>query len=254
MEAMRKIFLSKVVTPICEVIAKEAAWSKVGKSKHYQWRNYDDMNELQFTIYIYVTVSIVLFLASGGSDRDAEDALSKLLQMEKEKEHIIKKKAYIIISLQSESASPKIKWTSDAADEDIGVDEVISAIDCVFHIRESNEVRSKFGEFSENKKSVVEVVMGGGETLGVYREKRRGAAKGGRKVLCYVQGSGRLKKKKTEAQRRLWDPEIKSAFQDNTLRATDFEGVRNDTSVDMHMDFVMGWDNHHTYQFFMICV
>ncbi|GKE76233.1 callose synthase 3-like protein, partial [Tanacetum coccineum] len=38
-------FLSKVVSPIYEVIAKEAAWSKVGKSKHSQWRNYDDLNE-----------------------------------------------------------------------------------------------------------------------------------------------------------------------------------------------------------------
>ncbi|KAI3799427.1 hypothetical protein L1987_34725 [Smallanthus sonchifolius] len=38
-------FLTKVVTPIYDVIAKEAAWSKVGKSKHSQWRNYDDLNE-----------------------------------------------------------------------------------------------------------------------------------------------------------------------------------------------------------------
>ncbi|GKE66505.1 hypothetical protein Tco_1520666, partial [Tanacetum coccineum] len=39
--------------------------------------------------------------------------------------------------------------------------------------------------------------------------------------MCYVQGSKRLKKKQMEAaiQRRLWDPGIKSAFQDNTLRA-----------------------------------
>ncbi|GJW98973.1 retrotransposon gag protein [Tanacetum coccineum] len=139
---------------------------------------------------------------------------------EKEKEHIIKKKACIILSLRSELASPEIKGSLDA-DEDIGIDEVSSAIDCVFHIGESNEVRSKFDEFSENKKSVIEVVMGGGEALGVYREKSRGAAEGGRRVLCYVQGSKRLKKKKMEAaiQRRLWDPGIKSAFQDNTLRA-----------------------------------
>ncbi|GKA92891.1 hypothetical protein Tco_0814816 [Tanacetum coccineum] len=139
---------------------------------------------------------------------------------EKEKEQIIKKKADTILSLQSELASPKIKESLDA-DEDIGIDEVSSAIDCVFHIGESNEVRSKFGKFLENKKSVIEVVMGGGEALGVYREKSRGEAKGGRRVLCYVQGNKRLKKKKMEAaiQRRLWDPEIKSAFQDNTLRA-----------------------------------
>ncbi|GKG58313.1 hypothetical protein Tco_0592092, partial [Tanacetum coccineum] len=43
--------------------------------------------------------------------------------------------------------------------EDIRVDEVSSAIDCVIHIGESNEVRSK---------------------------KSRGAAEGGRRTLCYV--------------------------------------------------------------------
>ncbi|GKA12843.1 hypothetical protein Tco_0692389 [Tanacetum coccineum] len=139
---------------------------------------------------------------------------------EKEKEQIIKKKADTILSLRSELASPEIKGSLDA-DEDIGIDEVSSAIDCVFHIGESNEVRSKFGEFSENKKSVTEVVMGGGEALGVYREKSHGATEGERRVLSYVQGNKRLKKKKMEAaiQRRSWDPGIKSAFQDNTLRA-----------------------------------
>nr|GEV73512.1 copia protein [Tanacetum cinerariifolium] len=46
------------------------------------------------------------------------------------------------------------------------------------------------------------------------------ATEGRRRVLCYVQGNGRRKKKKMEAsyQRRLWDPKIKSVFQDNTLR------------------------------------
>nr|GEX98847.1 hypothetical protein [Tanacetum cinerariifolium] len=57
------------------------------------------------------------------------------------------------------------------ADEDIGVDDVSSAIDGVFNIGESNvksiEVRSKFGEFTENKASLDEVVVGGGEVFGV---------------------------------------------------------------------------------------
>ncbi|GJW95812.1 hypothetical protein Tco_0175484 [Tanacetum coccineum] len=101
---------------------------------------------------------------------------------EKGKEQIIKKKADTILSLRSELASPEIKESLDA-DVDIGIDEVSSAIDCVFHIGESNEVRSKFGEFSENKKNVIEVVMGGGEALGVYREKSRGATEGERRVL-----------------------------------------------------------------------
>ncbi|GJT85073.1 hypothetical protein Tco_1066790 [Tanacetum coccineum] len=197
-------------------------------------------------------------MTSGGSDRDAKDALSKLLQMgkvaeyqndfemlinqvtgiseslltlfyisglkltiqiellrarpttlgevfslariiearfeaiaEKEKEQIIKKKADTILSLRSELASPEIKRSLDA-DVDIRVDEVSSVIDCVIHIGESNEVRSK---------------------------KSRGAAEGGRRALCYIQDSGRRKKKKMEAEieRRLWDPEIKIVL-DNTLR------------------------------------
>nr|GEZ91915.1 hypothetical protein [Tanacetum cinerariifolium] len=47
---------------------------------------------------------------------------------------------------------------------------VIFVIDGVFNIGESNvksiEVRSKFGEFSENKASLEEVVVGGGKVLG----------------------------------------------------------------------------------------
>ncbi|CAM8892739.1 unnamed protein product [Rhodiola kirilowii] len=38
-------FLRKVVTPIYNVIAKEAERGKNGKSNHSQWRNYDDLNE-----------------------------------------------------------------------------------------------------------------------------------------------------------------------------------------------------------------
>ncbi|KAJ8759965.1 hypothetical protein K2173_010821 [Erythroxylum novogranatense] len=40
-----EVFLKKVVTPIYNVIAKEAERSQKGKSKHSQWRNYDDLNE-----------------------------------------------------------------------------------------------------------------------------------------------------------------------------------------------------------------
>ncbi|GJT91987.1 hypothetical protein Tco_1080832 [Tanacetum coccineum] len=91
---------------------------------------------------------------------------------EKEKEHINEKKAYTILSLQHKLASPEIKGSLDA-DEDIHVDKVSNAIECVIHIGESNEVRRKFGEFLDNKECVVEVVVGGGEALGVYREKSR---------------------------------------------------------------------------------
>ncbi|KAL4565125.1 hypothetical protein LXL04_029210 [Taraxacum kok-saghyz] len=43
-------FLTNVVSPIYDVIAQEAAWSKAGKSKHSQWRNYDDLNEYFWSV------------------------------------------------------------------------------------------------------------------------------------------------------------------------------------------------------------
>ncbi|GKE31154.1 ty3-gypsy retrotransposon protein [Tanacetum coccineum] len=94
----------------------------------------------------------------------------------KEKEQVVKKKTNTILLLQSELASPKIKGSLNA-DEDIGVDEVSSAIDGVFDMGKSNvesmEVRSKFGEFSDNKKSVEEVV-GVGEALRVGEDDDSG--------------------------------------------------------------------------------
>nr|GEU68129.1 class II heat shock protein [Tanacetum cinerariifolium] len=87
-----------------------------------------------------------------------------------EKEQVIKKKVDNILSLPSEEVSTEVKGSLDA-DEDIGVDDVSRAIDGVFNIGESNvesiEVRSKFGEFSENKASLEDVVVGGGKVLGV---------------------------------------------------------------------------------------
>ncbi|GLT37045.1 hypothetical protein SLA2020_113830 [Shorea laevis] len=43
-------FLRKVVTPIYDIIAKEAKRSKAGKLKHSQWRNYDDLNEYFWSV------------------------------------------------------------------------------------------------------------------------------------------------------------------------------------------------------------
>ncbi|XP_038696263.1 callose synthase 3 [Tripterygium wilfordii] len=43
-------FLRKVVTPIYDVIAREAERSKRGRSKHSQWRNYDDLNEYFWSV------------------------------------------------------------------------------------------------------------------------------------------------------------------------------------------------------------
>lgn len=46
----KEAFLTKVVTPIYKVIAKEAERSKKGRSKHSQWRNYDDINEYFWSV------------------------------------------------------------------------------------------------------------------------------------------------------------------------------------------------------------
>nr|GEY43859.1 hypothetical protein [Tanacetum cinerariifolium] len=78
----------------------------------------------------------------------------------------IEEKIDIVLSWPSEKAPPVIKGSLDA-NEDIGVVNVISAIDDVFDIGESNvesiEVRIEFREFLENKKSLKEVVVGAGE-------------------------------------------------------------------------------------------
>nr|GEX81733.1 ATP-dependent DNA helicase RecG [Tanacetum cinerariifolium] len=119
--------------------------------------------------------------------------------------------------------SPPVNNGPLDANEDIGVVEVISAIGDVFDIGESNvesiEFRSEFSEFSENKESAKEVVVGDGEFDGrldeinlnlseeladnrgkVSFERGRSVttwvAGGGGMVLCYVQGSGRRKRKK----------------------------------------------------------
>ncbi|KAJ8748765.1 hypothetical protein K2173_011320 [Erythroxylum novogranatense] len=43
-------FLRKVVKPIYDTIAKEAKRSKGGRSKHSEWRNYDDLNEYFWSV------------------------------------------------------------------------------------------------------------------------------------------------------------------------------------------------------------
>ncbi|GKE43128.1 hypothetical protein Tco_1470412 [Tanacetum coccineum] len=68
----------------------------------------------------------------------------------KEKEQSIKETTDTITSLRSEVASPEVKGSLDA-DEDIGVDE-------------------------KNKESMEEVVMGGGEALGVGEDDDTGNA------------------------------------------------------------------------------
>nr|XP_043609266.1 callose synthase 2-like [Erigeron canadensis] len=46
----KEAFLRKVVTPIYDTVAKEAHKSKGGKTKHSQWRNYDDLNEYFWSV------------------------------------------------------------------------------------------------------------------------------------------------------------------------------------------------------------
>ncbi|CAH1448815.1 unnamed protein product [Lactuca virosa] len=46
----KEAFLRKVVTPIYNTIAQEAKKCKRGKTKHSQWRNYDDLNEYFWSV------------------------------------------------------------------------------------------------------------------------------------------------------------------------------------------------------------
>ncbi|GKB07416.1 hypothetical protein Tco_0835700 [Tanacetum coccineum] len=121
------------------------------------------------------------------------------------------------------------------------VDEVSSVIEDVFDIDESNvedmQVRDKFAEFFEDKGSVENVLSAtklpkcenSHSTYSPYHLEDKmnfegvenvtpwAAEVGRRKIVkCYVQGSGRRKRKKVIGRGR---------------------GRR----------FVMGWDNHHTY-------
>ncbi|GKE15198.1 hypothetical protein Tco_1422775, partial [Tanacetum coccineum] len=122
-----------------------------------------------------------------------------------EKEQNIKEKVDTTLSLPSDEASHVVKGRLDASQDTLlflrsedpnfkiqengvkyvralnvvplevvftgPVDEVSSVIEDVFDIGESNvvsiEVRSEFSEFLENKESVEEVVVGGGEACGV---------------------------------------------------------------------------------------
>ncbi|GAA0172046.1 hypothetical protein LIER_25951 [Lithospermum erythrorhizon] len=43
-------FLRKVITPVYETVAKEARRNHGGKSKHSEWRNYDDLNEYFWSV------------------------------------------------------------------------------------------------------------------------------------------------------------------------------------------------------------
>nr|GEY59632.1 hypothetical protein [Tanacetum cinerariifolium] len=105
---------------------------------------------------------VLRFMASNCSDQNARYAI--LLQRGTMAEY-----ENIVLSWPSEEAPPVIKGSLDA-NEDIGVVEVIRTIDDVFDIGESNvestDVRSEFSKFSENKESVKEVVVGGGEVYG----------------------------------------------------------------------------------------
>ncbi|GJU01812.1 hypothetical protein Tco_1112150 [Tanacetum coccineum] len=106
-----------------------------------------------------LTLSIELLRARPTTLREAF-SLARIIEarleaiVEKGKEQIIKKKADTILSLRSELASLEIKGSLDA-DEDIDIDEVSSAIDCIFHIGESNEVQESWGSGRRKKSAVL---------------------------------------------------------------------------------------------------
>ncbi|GJX75500.1 reverse transcriptase domain-containing protein [Tanacetum coccineum] len=85
-----------------------------------------------------------------------------------DKEHIVEKKIDVILPLplQGEFASPEVKGSLDEvkgsldADEDIGVDEVSSAIDGVFDISESLVVFLKWVSISRSRPLLLLVIKG----------------------------------------------------------------------------------------------
>ncbi|GKD58031.1 hypothetical protein Tco_1295540 [Tanacetum coccineum] len=172
-------------------------------------------------------------MASDGSDQEAEYALSKLLQMgtvedyQREFEMLIKlvtipesllKSFYISghkLDLQCLLLRSNPKTLDEAFSLARAAETRFANLDIWEFLRSNPSTlgedffkaritEARF-EIISNEEKEHAVVMGGGEAFGVYCEKSRGATEGGRRVLCYVQGSGRLKKKKLEAaiQRRL---------------------------------------------------
>ncbi|GJX30432.1 hypothetical protein Tco_0238511 [Tanacetum coccineum] len=116
--------------------------------------------------------------------RITEDRLKAIAEKEKEKERIIKKKADTMLSLRSELASPDIKGFLDG-DEDIGVDEVSSAIDGVFDIGKNLVVFLKWVQISGSMPLLLMVSL-----------ENKDVAMG----------------KEVKIQRRIWDPGIKIFF------------------------------------------
>nr|GEV75971.1 retrovirus-related Pol polyprotein from transposon TNT 1-94 [Tanacetum cinerariifolium] len=122
-----------------------------------------------------------------------------------------------------EEAPPVIKGSLDA-NEDISVVEVYSVIDDVFDIGESNvesiEVRSEFSKFLENKESVKEVVVGGGEVDGRLDEINLNLsdelADNGKRKKGVGCGIGRQEnygsRRQDSGKSRISDPRIKIHF------------------------------------------
>ncbi|GJR48546.1 hypothetical protein Tco_1316649 [Tanacetum coccineum] len=108
-----------------------------------------------------------------------------------DKEHIVEKKIDVILplSLHGEFASPEVKGSLDA-DEDIGIDEVSSAIDGVFDIGESLVVFLKWVLISRSRPLL---------------------------LMISFENTDVAMGKEVKIQRRIWDPRIKN-FLDNTLR------------------------------------
>ncbi|GKD43863.1 hypothetical protein Tco_1268508, partial [Tanacetum coccineum] len=139
-----------------------------------------------------------------------------------EKEQNIKEKADTYLPLQSKLASPKIKGSLNA-DEDIGVDEVSSAIDGVFDLGESNVETLGVGEDDDSGNATIN---GGDDAVesGVISILNSLIGHGSPCSPqlcgeCYASGAGGWTAQTIpdgEVQAR---KSIKSAFQDNTLRA-----------------------------------
>nr|GFA47586.1 hypothetical protein [Tanacetum cinerariifolium] len=139
-------------------------------------------------------------MASNGSDQSVRYILSKLLQRGTVAKY--EKKIDIVLSLPSEEAPPVIKGSLDA-NEDIGVVELWERIGIDdAHGLIDNGRNHKFvqpnvwGWMSDSQSAYSSYHLEGKVIFEGVRSVTAWVAEGERMVLCYVEGSGRRKRKK----------------------------------------------------------
>ncbi|GKD17642.1 hypothetical protein Tco_1206800 [Tanacetum coccineum] len=181
-------------------------------------------------------------MTSSGIDRDAKDALSKLLQMgtvaeyQNDFEMLINRVTGISESLLTSFYISGLKLTIQiellrvrpkTLGEAFSLARIIEARFEAIAEKEKEHINKKKGDTIlslQHKLASPEIKRSLDADEDIRVDDR---AEGGRRALCYVQDSGRRKKKKMEAeiQRRLWDPGIKIVFRQHLEDKVVSEGV-----------------------------